>query len=186
MMLVSRAGGPALERRANIRRATLTRGASKEVIPIDLESMLFRGDLSQNYELEDNDSLFIPSTEMPVINVQGAVQRPGSFEYPAIGEYRLSDAISIAQGPIKNLAKMSEILIFRRNPSNPNSPTIFKADYVRLIKKGDFSQDIILKPNDLIYVTETRTPDVNQISNILNTLFFVDRFLTGGFLGFRF
>jgi len=186
MMLISRAGGPALERRANIRRSMLIRGQSQEVIPLDLEAMLYRGDMSQNYLLEDGDSVVVPQSEMPVINVQGAVQRPGSFEYPAIGEYRLTDAISIAQGPIRNISKMSEILVFRRNPSNPNQPTIIKVDYVKLIKKGDFSQDILLKPNDLIYVTETRTPDVNQISNILNALFFVDRFFTGGLLGFRF
>lgn len=186
MMLISRSGGPALERRANIRRAVLVRGQSKEVIPLDLEAMLFRNDMSQNYVLEDGDSVIVPQTEMPVINVQGAVQRPGSFEYPAVGEYRITDAISIAQGPIRNLSKMSEVLVFRRNPANPNQPTIIKVDYVRLIKKGDFSQDILLKPNDLIYVTETRTPDVNQISNILNALFFVDRFFTGGLLGFKF
>lgn len=186
LMLLSRAGSVAVDRRANMKRATLTRGGSNEVIPIDLESMLYRGDMSQNYQLEDGDTLFVPQAENPVINIQGAITRPGTYEYPAVGEYRLTDIISIAQGPIKNLSKMSEIIVFRRNPANPNNPTVLKANYVRLIKNRDFSQDILLKPNDLVYITETRTPDVNQIGTILNTLFFVDRFLTGGFLGFKF
>lgn len=186
LMLLSRAGNVAINQRANMKRATLTRGGSNEVIPIDLESMLYRGDMSQNYTLEDGDTLFVPQTENPTINIQGAITRPGTYEYPAVGEYRLTDIVSIAQGPIKNVSKMSEILVFRRNPANPNNPIVFKANYVRLIKNRDFSQDILLKPNDLVYVTETRTPDVNLIGSALNTLFFVDRFLTGGFLGFKF
>lgn len=186
MNLITRGGGAAIERRANIKRSMLIRGTSQEVIPIDLEALLYRGDTSQNYPIEDGDTLMVPAAENPVILVQGAVVRPGTFEYPMIGEYRLTDAISMAQGGIPNRAKMSEILVFRRNPSNPNSPIVYKANYVRLIDKRDFSQDIILQPNDLVYVTQTKTPDVNQISSILNALFFVDRFFTGGLLGFRF
>jgi hypothetical protein len=55
-----------------------------------------------------------------------------------------------------------------------------------LIKNHDYTQDIELKPGDLVYVSETKTPDPNQLGQILNTVFFIDRFFTGGLFGFKF
>lgn len=186
MMLLSRGGGANLNQKANLKRAMLTRRTSGEVIPIDLDALLHKGDTSQNYKLEDGDSLFVPQIEEPFVKIQGAVQRPGVYEYPAVGTYRLSDVISVAGGGIRTLTKFSDVLIIRRSPLNPTAPQFMKANYVRLIRNHDYTQDIELKPGDLVYVSETKTPDPNQLGQILNTVFFIDRFFTGGLFGFKF
>ncbi len=186
MMLLSRGGGANLNQKANLKRAMLTRRNSNEVIPIDLDALLHKGDTSQNYKLEDGDSLFVPQIEEPFVKIQGAVQRPGVYEYPAIGRYRLSDVISMAGGGIRTLTKFSDVLIIRRSPLNPTAPVFMKANYVRLIRNHDYTQDIELKPGDLVYVSETKTPDAAQLGQILNTFFIVDRFITGGLFGFNF
>ncbi|MEQ1932551.1 MAG: polysaccharide biosynthesis/export family protein [Fimbriimonadaceae bacterium] len=185
-MLLSRGGGVNLNQKANLKRAMLTRRSSGEVIPIDLDALLHKGDTSQNYKLEDGDSLFVPQIEEPFVKIQGAVQRPGVYEYPAVGKYRLSDIISVAGGGIRTLTKFSDVLIIRRSPLNPTAPLFMKANYVRLIRNHDYTQDIELKPGDLVYVSETKTPDPAQLGQILNTVFFIDRFFTGGLFGFNF
>lgn len=180
--LLSRAGGINPDR-ADLRRATLTRAGSREVIPIDLHSMLFKNDMSQNYEVEDGDVLFIPEEVMNRVQIQGAIARPGQFLYKE--PMYLSDLISLAGGEIPNRTKFSETLVIRRKPGTEDQLIRIKANYVDYVRKGDLSQNVMLMPGDLVFVPTTKTPDYNQLGTIFNTLFFVDRFLTGGIFGFR-
>lgn len=180
--LLSRAGGINPDR-ADLRRATLTRAGSREVIPIDLHSMLFKNDMSQNYEVEDGDTLFVPEEVMNRVQIQGAVARPG--QYPYKEPMYLSDVISLAGGEIPNRTKFSEVLVIRRKPGTEDQLLRIKANYVNYVRKGDLAQNVMLMPGDLIFVPTTKTPDYNQLGTIFNTLFFVDRFLTGGIFGFR-
>ncbi len=182
LTLLSRAGGINPDR-ADLRRATLTRAGSREVIPIDLHSMLFKNDMSQNYEVEDGDTLFIPEEVMNRVQIQGAVVRPGQYLYKE--PMYLSDVISLAGGEIPNRTKFSGTLIIRRKPGTEDQLIRIKANYVNYVRKGDLSQNVMLMPGDLIFVPTTKTPDYNQLGTIFNTLFFVDRFLTGGIFGFR-
>jgi hypothetical protein len=53
---------------------------------------------------------------------------------------------------------------------------------VRFIRNGDSAQNIQLQPGDIIYVPETKTPDIDRISRIIGSAaFFGDVFRRGVF-----
>lgn len=181
LSLLNRAGGVAPDR-ADLYRATLVRGASREAIPIDLHAMLFKGDLSQNYEIEDNDTLIIPEDRVNRINIIGTVAQPGTYPYKE--PMYLSDAISQARGEVRGRTKFSEVMIIRKKPGVEDQLIRIRANFVKF-QAGDISQNVLLMPGDTIFVPETKTPDYNQLGSIFNSLFVIDRLLTGGIFGFR-
>jgi protein involved in polysaccharide export with SLBB domain len=180
--LVNRGGG-AHPDRADMRRATLRRQGSQEVIPVDLYSMLVKGDMSQDYELQDGDVLTVPEETRNRVLVLGAIQAPGAYPYKE--PMTLADAITLARGPIPIRSKLSETYIIREQPGRPGSYIRIRSNYVNYIRKGDDAQNVVLMPGDLVYVSETKTPDPNFIGSTLNTFFILDRFLRDGLFGFR-
>lgn len=182
LTLLSQGGGPVLDR-ADLRRATLRRGISQEVIPIDLYSMLIQGDTSQNYTLEDGDVLTIPEETLDRILVQGAVISPGVYAYKE--PMTLADALSQAHGEIRLRSRLSQTMIIRQLKGQPGQYLRIKADFVRFIRKGDVTQNVVLMPGDLVYVPETNTPDLQQISSIAQSLFFINNFYTNGIFGIK-
>ncbi len=181
--LLGQGGGPLGNDRADLKRATLRRGKSKELIPIDLYSMLVKGDTSQNYEIEDGDELNIPEATANRIMVLGSVAQPGT--YPYTDPMTVSDALSLARWEIRYRSRMSKTMIIRPNPGKPGTYTRILVNFVAFIAKGDASQNITLQAGDVVYVPETNTPDIDRIANIANTLFVLDRFSRDGILGFR-
>jgi polysaccharide export outer membrane protein len=179
--LLTRAGGASPDR-ADMYRATLIRGSSRESIPIDLYAMMFKNDMSQNYELEDNDTLIIPEDRVNRINVLGTIAQPGPYPYKE--PMYLSDAIAAARGEVRGRTKFSEVMIVRKKPGVEDQLIRIKANFVQY-QKGDISQNVLLQPGDTIFVPEVKTPDYNQLGSIFNSLFVIDRLLTGGIFGFR-
>ncbi|MDH3349800.1 MAG: hypothetical protein OEM02_17060, partial [Desulfobulbaceae bacterium] len=55
-------------------------------------------------------------------------------------------------------ARESEVLVIRRNVKKP---LIIQVDLTKVLK-GDISQDILLKPYDIVYVPRTPISYVNQ------------------------
>jgi len=181
LSLLNQGGGP-IPDRADLRRAYLQRADSnRELIPIDLHAMLIRGDTSQNYEIQDGDTLTIPEETQNFVNVQGKVQAPG--RYPYREPMTLSDAISLARGETPR-SRMSRIVIARQKVGQPGEYVRINADYVRFVRQGDATQNIVLQPGDYVYVPETNTPDFGQISALANVAFILDRF-GGGLFGLR-
>lgn len=181
LTLVSKAG-PNFDR-GDLHRATLIRANSRESIPIDLYAMLYKNDLSQNYPLEDGDVINIPEDVLNRINVAGAVAQPGVYPYKE--PMYLVDVISAARGPVPTRAKTSEVMIIRKRPGTEDQMIRIKANLVNWRVKGDIAQNVLLMPGDFVYVPETKTPDINQLNAIFNSLFVIDRLLTGGFLGLK-
>ncbi|MBS1704836.1 MAG: polysaccharide biosynthesis/export family protein [Armatimonadetes bacterium] len=153
---------------ADLKHATLQRAGTKELIPLDLHAMLIRGDLSQNYSVEDGDIINIPQETKNRILVLGAVQRPGTILYT--DPMTLSDAISTTGGPIQYRSKMSEIVITRERPGLPGNYVRIKSNYVRFLSKGDANQNIVLQPGDVVFVPDTKTPDGGRIGDIAGTV----------------
>ncbi|RYD84351.1 MAG: hypothetical protein EOP61_40250, partial [Sphingomonadales bacterium] len=173
MSLLNLGGGPVPDR-ADLRRAVLRRQNSSELIPIDLYAMLYRGDISQNYELRDGDTLNIPEANRLLVLVQGKIARPGVYPYKE--PMTLADAISSAGGEFPGRSRLSRTLVIRERAGQPGQYQYIKADYVRFIRKGDQTQNILLQPGDLIFVPETNTPDVAQINGLVNTAFILNTF----------
>lgn len=180
LMLLTRGGGPDPDR-ADLRRATLRRAGSPEVIPIDLHALIFKGDMSQNYSIEDGDEMIVPEETRSRILVMGAITSPGPYPYKE--PLYLYDAITMARGPIRNRSKLSSVMVLREDPTSPGQYVRLKADIVRFITKGDNSQNVQLKPGDIVYVNSTNTPDLAEISAVINSAFVFDRFFRDGLFG---
>jgi polysaccharide export outer membrane protein len=183
LTLVSSAGGVAIEGRADLKRATFRRANTNELIPIDLQAMLINGDLSQNYVIQDGDELNVPEEQRNRILILGAVQRSGPIGYRET--LTVIDALTSAGGEIPNRTKLSETMVLRERIGNPGEYLRIKVNLVDFIRKGDATQNIRLLPGDIVYFTQTNTPDIDRIANIGNTLFVIDRFFRENFFGTR-
>lgn len=156
--------------RALLKDALLRRkraDGTEEVIPLDLEKMFFKGDLSQNYRLQPDDVIFIPEDVVNRIYVLGKVQRPGL--YPWKSSTTVLEAINRAGGQ-QEKGTLSKVYVIRPNPNAPDKPQRIVVNLLRLIDKGDTSQDVPLQPGDTVYVPEVKKPDWNQIYSIVATV----------------
>ena len=114
--------------------------------------------------LKDKYKSVIANTEITVIvrsfqgqkiYVDGEVNNPSMVKLS--GPMTVMQAISSAGG-IRRTARESEVLVIRRNVQKP---LIIQVDLTKVIK-GDISQDILLKPYDIVYVPRTPISYVNQ------------------------
>ncbi len=85
------------------------------------------------------------------VYVMGAVRSEGWIPIPPTRELRVSRAIQAAGG-VQAVGKKNDIRVTRKNPDGTRS--VFWVDLVAMAKRGDDSADIILLPDDKIYVSE--------------------------------
>lgn len=174
LSLLAQGGDTLPETRANIRRATLTRGGSREAIPLDL-SALRRGDMSQNYELLDGDILNVPEeTGLNRIIVWGKVRQPGPV--PFVEGMTVADAIAAAGGEIPNQSRFSKTTVIREAPDQTGQPLRIEVNMVAYFRQGDFRQNIKLQRRDIVFVPDSGNPNFEQLNQILGVLFVLERF----------
>jgi polysaccharide export outer membrane protein len=177
LMLLSNAGGAVTDGRADMRRSTLKRAGSPELIPIDLHAMLVQGDTSQDFIVRDGDILNIPEETRNRIVVMGTIAGPRTIPYRE--PMTVNDAISLAGGPIPYRTRLSRILIIRELLGQPGTFKRMEVDLVRFIRQGDASQNILLQPGDILFVPDTGNIDFAQVNAVANIVFILDR------VGFR-
>lgn len=173
LTLLMNGGGP-IPDRADLRRATLRRKGFREVIPIDLFDLLNRGDVTQNYVVQDGDELIIPELVNGRILVLGVIRAPGVYNYKE--PMTLLDAVTLAGGEIPRRSRFSKIKITRPLPGQPGNYIQIEANLVRFLAQGDSSQNVLLQPGDLVYVPDSGNIDFDQINAIANVFFILERF----------
>jgi polysaccharide biosynthesis/export protein len=89
--------------------------------------------------------------EKPYIVVSGEVERPGRYELR--GETTATQALAVAGG-IKDRAKYSEAVIFRRLPEGgvESRPLNLKT----ILKERRLSADVLLQPGDMLFIPRGR------------------------------
>jgi polysaccharide export outer membrane protein len=87
------------------------------------------------------------------VSVLGAVQKPGAYQL-AGGRTTLLEVLSMAEGVNLDEGSKSLILVRTDERGETQSRTI---DVDRLLKEGDTSLNMILQPNDAIYVAKAET-----------------------------
>jgi len=90
------------------------------------------------------------------IYVGGEVNKPGAFNL--IGSMTVLQSISLAEG-LKDTARTKEMVIVRRGVDN--KPLIMTINLKKVIDGTDMSQDIILKPFDIVFVPKSSVAEVN-------------------------
>jgi protein involved in polysaccharide export with SLBB domain/capsular polysaccharide biosynthesis protein len=114
-------------------------------IPVDFERLFANGDLSQNVQIEPNDYLYFPSSDVQQVYVLGEVTLPGPVTYRP--NMTVLGAIS-ARGGFNLKAFKSHVLVVR---GSLNHPQTFVVDTMG-ITSGRLT-DFRLERNDIIYVT---------------------------------
>jgi polysaccharide export outer membrane protein len=165
-------GGGAIRDIADLRRAYLRHSNSEEVVPLDLYSMTVLGDMSQNYTLEDGDEVTVPEERNNHVTITGAVEHPG--QYPYHEPMTLADIIALGGGEVRYRTKFSGTLIIRQKPGLPNEYVTIHADFVRFVRRGDQSQNVVLEPGDFVFIPETNTPDFNEINALFNVAYILN------------
>lgn len=126
---------------ADLEHSFIRRG--EEVLPIDFEALLRKGNAKMNIPLVNGDYIFIPSAMNQEVYIIGEVNKQGYFGFkPNMTAGRL---LAHAEG-LKNSAG-DDILIIRGNLQHPKLYTLSR----RAILAGE-ARDFRLQPNDIIYV----------------------------------
>ncbi|HXG24685.1 MAG TPA: SLBB domain-containing protein [Chthonomonadales bacterium] len=146
LSLISLAGNPT--EKAALTRAYVLRGRTE--IPIDLRPALIEGKVDENikaFQVIAGDTLFIPEIEAH-ITVMGQVNKPGAYPLPEKRELTAIDAMSLAGGQTAN-ADVSKAGIVR---TVDGKTQIINVNMDAITKKGDVKQNIVLQPNDILYI----------------------------------
>jgi polysaccharide export outer membrane protein len=155
-------GGGVVPERARLEDAWMQR-ADGTKINLNLYRLLYEGDLSQNIPIEDGDTIYVPEETQNRFFVGGQVKRPGLYVWRP--GFTVLDALSQAAWETER-ARLSQTFIVRRRPDGTEER--IRVDLIRLLNKGDMTQNIELQPGDVVFVSETNTPNYDQIYRILS------------------
>ncbi|RYG74578.1 hypothetical protein EON80_02365 [bacterium] len=139
------AGGPTDS--ASLTRATIRR-TDGTLIPVNLYAALRQGNENQNLTLLEGDVLSIPEYKDRV-SLLGAVKSPGYVSLEDGRELKIADVIARAGGPLESAA------LTRATLRRANGQTIALNLY-RLLVQGEDSNNLVLSPNDVLTIPESR------------------------------
>src|SRR5581483_3247916 len=98
------------------------------------------------FQFQADDELFVPEINTSYM-VWGQVIRPGTFILPEKGTVTVLDAINtVGVGPNPDLKKVQIGRIV------DGKQTLIEVDVQTMLKKGDRSKNVALKPNDIVFV----------------------------------
>jgi len=135
---VSRSGG--LTEDADLLGALFVRGG--EVEPVDFYALFKRGEMSQNVVMKSGDAVLIPSMKEKKVLVLGQVSKP--LVVTLTPGLTLVEAIARAGG-LTDSADLAGALLVREGRAEP-------VNFDLLLRKGDLSQNALLKANDVVMI----------------------------------
>ena len=144
---LTQAGG--LAPSADGAQATLN-SAKKDPLPVDLDRLLMRADMSFNYPLAVDDVLHVPARAGPAgadaitVIIAGNVLRPGAHRM-APGT-RLSQITDACGGPTAGAA-LNKATISRAGLTQP-------VDLEAIFRQGDLTQDMPLRDGDVLRIPD--------------------------------
>jgi len=169
-------GGSVIVDRARLEEAWMQR-ADGTKINLNLYRLFYEGDLTQNILLQDGDTIYVPEETQNRYFVGGQVKRPG--QYPWRPGLTVLDALSQAAWETER-ARLSQTFVVRKKPDGGEER--IRVDVVRLLNKADMKQNVELQPGDVVYVSETNTPNYDQVYRILSVFWIMRQLELGGSL----
>jgi protein involved in polysaccharide export with SLBB domain len=144
---ISRAGG--LTEDADLQGAFLVRNG--QIQPLDFEKLFRQGDFSQNVPL-----VLIPNAKDKTVSVVGQVNKPQVI--PLTVGMTLMESISRAGGLTED-ADLQGALLVRSGQIQP-------VDFEKLLRQGDFSQNVTLQPNDVVLIPNAKYKKVFVLGEV--------------------
>ncbi len=103
-------------------------------------------------------TVIVRSFNSQKVFVGGEVASPGVIQ--ALGPLTVLQSVTQAGG-FKETARISEVLIIRRDPSVPD-PIVIPVDIAAVVDGSQTNQDIALMPFDIVYVPKSDIANVNN------------------------
>jgi len=116
-------------------------------IAVDFYKLLQKGDLSQNPRLEPGDTVVVPIADL--VYVQGEVRAPSPLKYTT--DLTLLKAIT-QTGGFTPLAASGRVDLLRGRTGEKKER--IRVDVDKIMRAPDENPDVILKPDDIIYVPQ--------------------------------
>lgn len=113
------------------------------------------------YLLDPTVRIVILGVAKQPIFVIGEVKSPGRIE--AMGEMTVTRAVAAAGG-ILSSGRASSVMIVRT--AGAQEPVAFRVDVTKVLSGRDFSDDIVLAPNDVVYVPKSVIGKVNEFVDL--------------------
>ncbi|OQY43021.1 MAG: hypothetical protein B6240_13410 [Desulfobacteraceae bacterium 4572_87] len=172
---LSMAGGlPTEDKSVFLSKCYIVRGRD-QIIWVDLLRLLQKADMRLNVRLTNNDIVYIPDSMDATVFVMGEINTPGSVPIQTTA-LTILDAINLAGGPTEN-ANIEEIRLIRKVRHEEGVKTV---NLENIWAHGDFSQNYVLKDNDIIYLPRKGIAKFNYYLRQIDPLLKV--FISGGVL----
>lgn len=130
---------------ADLRRAqVITPDGS---IPVDLDALIMRGEMQYNLTMNQGDVLLVPPAAPETVLVLGAVERRGVID---IREEQQRDVLRLltVAGP-SPMGDLKTVHVYRENE-------IITVNVENMLD-GDLSENVMLAPDDIVFVPEVNT-----------------------------
>ncbi len=169
---LSLAGGlPTRDKTIFLSKCYIVRG-KEQIIWIDLLQLLQKANIKLNIRLANNDIIYIPESMDAAIFMMGEVQSPGAYQIQSAG-LTLMDAINLAGGPTEN-GNLNEVRLIREMKEEKGVKII---DLEKILAKGDFAQNYLLRDDDIIYIPRKGIATFNYYLRQIDP--FIRTFLSG-------
>ncbi len=134
-----------------------------QLLPVDFNKLIRGGDTSQNVYLQPDDFVYLPSALGSQVFVMGAVYQPRAVAFK--DQVTLMTALAHCRGFVKG-AKPEKVAILRGSLHEP-SIAIVDAQAILTGKKPD----ILLKPQDIVYVPESSPSSLVSYADLIVSTF---------------
>ncbi|MBC8138345.1 MAG: polysaccharide biosynthesis/export family protein [Fibrella sp.] len=132
-----------------------------EKITVDLRQLVTAG-TEPEQRLQPGDKLVVPENKK-IFYMVGAVGRQGATVIPDDRPMSLVKALSDANIPLQN-AESKKTQIIRENPDGTQTVTI--VDVETMFNKADYTNDVLLKPGDIVYVPYKKGRKFNLMDGV--------------------
>jgi len=136
---------PPVQEAAFLSKCSIFRGRN-QIIWIDLQELLSRGNVHLNLRLANNDVIYIPDPQGSNVYIFGEVKKPGVYKIKDM--LTLLNALTLAEGLTEN-AVDTDIKLIRDREKGGGVTTV---DLKHMFATADFTQNYLLKNNDILYV----------------------------------
>lgn len=144
---------------AGLKNAMIIR-ENQEITPVDLEKLFNQNDLSQNYELNSGDSLYIPKAFVITnISIAGEVKSPGLYSLE--GKVDILKALS-ACGGLTPKANLKKVIINKYNNE------VIQVDLEKLFLQNDLTQNYPLETGDSLFVPLALENNIYVLGEVRN------------------
>jgi protein involved in polysaccharide export with SLBB domain len=138
---------------ANSEKTPDTAIASGNIITINLNELLEKGDMRENIPLQAGDVVTVPHAG--IVYVLGAVNRPGGFVMSNDRTELTTMKVLALAGGITRIAKLDHAVIIRKDDQGKQMET--QVDLKKVLDQQ--SEDVQMRASDILYIPQSRSKE---------------------------